>query len=1260
MAEKEKARLRRNTSQESRPLIPSHILDEATQRLFVLSLFVLIQSWKLYDVTLLKSNALAEYALTPLNNFSFVLKYAIIDGLFLWLLPVLSIQYLIFSPLKTLLFALLLNGVTFFLVSSVPGPLLGSIFMPLWKLVFQNRELTIVGDSIDLNSVVDMDSHFKGKLTIHYLPDSSARMNPFHFDQLCLDPNQILEMPVEFNTTTDIGYLQIEHTAVNNEIKNVDFKGHSLRRLLRGDYRYLSKYPEFKRGDDRVFYISFPISEPGSYKIKSVTDSKGLSIRTYKSEFLISSCPRAQFSYPPNFDDSKNYRCINSKQDEDSLHMPLVESFGVTPVSVLISSSLNGKFYKEFNVTIGDKTTSSSSKDISWLKAYQISRNTLEQEISKDSDFFSVAGEGILKFQLIEIRDYLGNTKRYNPLSDEKDIRFEYELKRGPKLQIVDSDSVTELLLDDKKTIKILGTESLKETDFPLSVTIVHLLNTATNITKEFTKRSDLDHGIQISQPGIYQLLEAKTRYCDCELVGQAVNITVAQPPTVDINATPISDKCLGTVGYTFDLDLSGKPPFQVQYHIYTRQSNGILRPVHSSNGKSSRLIRTLEKRHSFTFRPPAEGNYVVVFNNLKDLNYNQRPVVLDESRFTYSTYFKKPSRVSFFAGNAQQKTINTCFGERAKIPLYFEGNGPFTFNYDFVDVRTGQKLVNTVTIEDISSYEIEVPESIKGGKYEIKLSNITDKAGCNAILDERERIIINSRTDIPEVQINNEVSHFQIVEGDSVEIPIKIKSSVGRTNNDKIEYDFIDLFDKTKRTRRSLQGNRPLRVNAAGEYSLANFENGGCSGKVIGQDKKITVSYYDRPRLVVSSPKEMKQHKDDSALHLQPICQDCKNQVQITLEGTVPFVVDYEIRYPNGRVETRSMNVASRQLMIDLPTAHSGRYEYAFKGIYDNLYTKEKVRNFHQKLPRVFYDVNPLPSLEFDQELQISQLCENRVRPGKPLVKIPIQLSGSFPFKINATLTHAATGLKETLIFSKVTENSIVVNGNKSIKVGEHILTINEVTDGNGCSKKDFLPSNNYIIAITEVPNIFNSYPSQQHYCVGDHIAFKLTGVSPYTVYYNFNEKLQKAEVPFLFSRLASKPGFLTIDAVQDSSASSCLVNFTALGSPREDLKLQVHDLPSVEVNKGDYIVEDLHEGEQTELIFRFFGVPPFSVTYVRTTELNDKKSKKKAEARKIIETHTIDNIMEYEYTVLASLEGTYEAIVISDAYCTARRSLE
>ena len=144
-----------------------------------------------------------------------------------------------------------------------------------------------------------------------------------------------------------------------------------------------------------------------------------------------------------------------------------------------------------------------------------------------------------------------------------------------------------------------------------------------------------------------------------------------------------------------------------------------------------------------------------------------------------------------------------------------------------------------------------------------------------------------------------------------------------------------------------------------------------------------------------------------------------------------------------------------------------------------------------------------------------------------------------------------------------------------------------------------------------------------------------------PYTVYYNFNEKLQKAEVPFLFLRLASKPGFLTIDAVQDSSASSCLVNFTALGSPREDLKLQVHDLPSVEVNKGDYIVEDLHEGEQTELIFRFFGVPPFTVTYVRTTELNDKKLKKKAEARKIIETHTIDNIMEYEYTVLASLEA-------------------
>ena len=52
-------------------------------RLFIVSIFILIQSWKIYDLVLLKSEIPATgEVLTLLSNFTFVLKYSVLDGLF--------------------------------------------------------------------------------------------------------------------------------------------------------------------------------------------------------------------------------------------------------------------------------------------------------------------------------------------------------------------------------------------------------------------------------------------------------------------------------------------------------------------------------------------------------------------------------------------------------------------------------------------------------------------------------------------------------------------------------------------------------------------------------------------------------------------------------------------------------------------------------------------------------------------------------------------------------------------------------------------------------------------------------------------------------------------------------------------------------------------------------------------------------------------------------------------------------------------------
>ena len=117
-----------------------------------------------------------------------------------------NIQYLSFSPLKTLLLTITLYGFSIFLVSAMALPLLSNVFYQFGDSCCK-KELNIIGESIDRSQVIDMDSHFKGQLTIHYLPDSSAKMNPFHFDQTCLglDNNHLINMPVEFNTHRELG-----------------------------------------------------------------------------------------------------------------------------------------------------------------------------------------------------------------------------------------------------------------------------------------------------------------------------------------------------------------------------------------------------------------------------------------------------------------------------------------------------------------------------------------------------------------------------------------------------------------------------------------------------------------------------------------------------------------------------------------------------------------------------------------------------------------------------------------------------------------------------------------------------------------------------------------------------------------------------------------------------------------------------------------------------------------------------------------------
>ena len=83
-------------------------------------------------------------------------------------------------------------------------------------------------------------------------------------------------------------------------------------------------------------------------------------------------------------------------------------------------------------------------------------------------------------------------------------------------------------------------------------------------------------------------------------------------------------------------------------------------------------------------------------------------------------------------------------------------------------------------------------------------------------------------------------------------------------------------------------------------------------------------------------------------------------------------------------------------------------------------------------------------------------------------------------------------------------------------------------------------------------------------------------------------------------------------------------------------DLRDTVHALPAAQVGHGKRIVQDIHEGDQAEIVFTLIGEPPFTFTYQRA-ELSPRKGAQ----GKVLETHTVSGVTAKEYSIFSAQEG-------------------
>lgn len=331
--------------------------------------------------------------------------------------------------------------------------------------------------------------------------------------------------------------------------------------------------------------------------------------------------------------------------------------------------------------------------------------------------------------------------------------------------------------------------------------------------------------------------------------------------------------------------------------------------------------------------------------------------------------------------------------------------------------------------------------------------------------------------------------------------------------------------------------------------------------------------------------------------------------------------------------VRNKEFDAGLESMNIPMDTTKAGKVEYVFTDLSDNQYYRSSKI---MKPITVEQKVNPKPTARFSNPGKLYSYCKVEVT-GEEI--IPLHFSGTPPFYLEVDLRHRSRSNVETMSFPNIPTKQYNLRLPKhALGLGVHQVSIRKIRDANGCQQKlDKKAPPTVQVQVFDEPSI-SPLEARQHYCVGERISYTLTGQPPFNVYYSFEGRHNTAKVTTnTFKRIAEKPGNFTINAISDKS-SDC--------KSKTEITRIIHEMPSVKISKGRQTRVDIHEGHKADILFEFWGVPPFEFTYTRSTNA------RKGQKSEVLETRQ-EISHEHSMIIPSSLEGTYEVVAIKDNFC-------
>ncbi|KAH9486481.1 Nucleoporin [Psilocybe cubensis] len=1262
----------------SNPLIPEKYLDVPTQRLYFLSLGLLCQSIKILDFVW--SLAASDGRLTTCRKWLFFdLAYCVV-------LSQLRIPRLTYSKASVILQicslwfldALLFGGI------SINAPaLLGSIALTsqvqapdvsLFRGLIAPLSFGMISSAPNSG-----DPHLLGQHTVRMSPISTAHLNPENLNFCLPSSNTHILLPIVLNNTNVVGLkysltpLGYDEDGVGKvEIHEVNAKAlKSAEDLYKKEMmvaaqsgpslNFEDEYDEYDDDDDTEAQgihttlqqtqslIHIAVSRAGVIRLEQVYDSSNVEARLVVSKAVVVPCPSVEFAEDEG-SAKQNIRCAGQESHPELK----INVHGVPPLSLRWLKTVNGH-REQFLVEGIEGEHKDKKRRHSEVTSSDVKEPTTALVLSRVPDAQKVSipltvtleKAGTYLYALEEITDGVGNTVRMGYESTTAEPNFVSKTKTTRSFTVLQKpavsfsgctiDSPTKLTVGEEKYLKVTAIKA-DLFDAPWDITLNYRppIDGDVKRGKPWNKNFKIKAGetglsVPAYAPGEYRLLSVKGKYCTGTVMApDACKVVQVPMPSAEIEWKRIHE-CSGDTGISSTIILHGTPPFMVYYTVKrdNEPAREIAKRFHSS-------------RNELTFQPESSGHYTFTFTAITDAHYTKK-IELDGPSIEQMIH---PVASADFSAD-KKHIITTCWGDFVDVDVDLRGTGPWNLEVQII----GPENTETLQIPNISqkrrTLKLPIPKELlrNSGNFEINLLNVEDASKCKRPLTVAPLKAIVKRV-VPTARFYGKESERRIVvtENEPVDLPLRLTGEKPWW----IEYRKVGTGD-VKRLR-APDVNANIQVREKGVYELVSVFDSECKGTIAEDSSTYTVEWIPRPsaQLAPSTPATFDVYNGSHIL--RPICEGTNDHVDLDLTGRPPFQIMYNIAQNGESGGTKIMgepvfNSIQPRTRFQLHTSTAGRMYYEVKQIGDAAYPLSKSKDMViPRSQRLLFEqqVSIRPSARFKNRNRLSYCLNDALVPLDTAADGAVVLEGTPPFTLELSIKNiAASHVDKTTIQIPTNTWRLDVPSYTFTSIGPHLITIEKVSDASNCEQAALDPLlRSTWVDVAETAAII-PFERREDICVGDVTRFQLEGIPPWTISYQVNGKsLTQTVKTSPFSIVQQQPGLFTVSSIahQQKMCKAAVA----------DLRFTVHPLPSAQVGHGKKIFQDIHEGDQAEIVFTLIGEPPFTFTYQRS-ELPSKKGV----PGKVLETHTVSRVQTNEYSIFSALEGTWTVTSISDRYC-------